>query len=129
MNIITPTPLVAPPPEQDLWVVRGDMLEVTLGFQNEPEIVASPGLFRLRMGFRRRQSDTLPFILTGEAFLEIEPGDEFRGAPVDIMATFEFSPAQTQTLPAIGCVYLIEWTNSLGGQNRRVLQGRVRTGD
>jgi hypothetical protein len=71
MTVIAPSPITAPPPEQDIYVVRGDVLEVVLGFTEVPEVVANPAAFRQRLGIRRRQSDRLPNMLMTTATLEI----------------------------------------------------------
>ena len=129
VQAILPQSITLPPAESELYVVRGDVLEFSMGFVGVPEIAATLNQHRLRLVFRARQSDTLPDLLVSQATLEANPGDTFNGTPIDVMAEFSLTPAETQTLPARGCVYFIEWTDAIGGSNRRIVQGRVNTGD
>ena len=129
MQIITSSPLVAPPPEVDLNLVRGDIATIVIGFTDRPDVVANPAAFRVRLAFRRRQSDTLPDLTSSIASLELSPPDTFNGIPVDVVATMVLTPLQTSALPAAGCFYYIEWTDAIGGSNRRILQGRALLGD
>jgi len=98
-------------------------------FLEQPDVVANPAAFRLRLAFRRRQSDTLPDLASFNAVLEIEPDETVGGVPVAIIATFDVDPITTQNLPANGCVYRVEWTDAIGQSPRRVLQGHVRAED
>ena len=129
MQVIRPQTVSLPPAEQDLYVVRGDVFEFNMGFLDAADIAETLSQRLLRLGFRRTQNDNVPNLLTVNAQLEADPGDEFRGKPVDIMASFSVSPNDTQQLPQHGCVYFIEWTDVLGGSNRRIVQGRVIMGD
>ena len=129
VQAILPQSVSLPPAETELYVVRGDTLEFDMGFAGVPEIAANPAQFRLRLVFRRQQNDNLPEILVVQATLEANPDDTFQGVPIDVMATFVVSPTETQILPARGCVYFIEWTDVIGGSNRRVVQGRVNMED
>ena len=130
MQFIAPPSLFSPPPEQDIHAVRGDVLNIDMGFQGVPEIAANLSAYRLRVGFRRRQTDTLPFIVVRNAVLELmPPGETFGGEDIEIAATVAFTPEETNSFPATGCVYLVEWTNAVGGANRRILQGRVTVSD
>lgn len=129
MQVLTPQYVTLPPAEQELYVVRGDVLSFDLGFVGAPDIKAILPQRRLRLVFRRRQNDSAPDLVVVQATLEADPPDTFNGRPVDIMGRFSVSPEQTQTLPASGCFYFIEWTNAIGGQNRRIVQGHVQIGD
>lgn len=129
MNVITPSPITAPPPEQDLFLVRGDTAEIVLGFTEVPEVVANPSAYRQRLVIRRRQSDALPDLVAVQAALDTDPDDILNGVPVDVVSTFTLTTADTAALPVVGAFYFIEWTDPLGGSNRRILQGRVRVGD
>lgn len=129
MQFVGPTSILSAPPEHDIFVVRGDEFTLTMGFQNVDDVLENPAAFRLRVGFRRRQSDFLSFILSRNATLEVNPTDTYGGQPVDLIATAAFSPQETQQLPPTGCVYLVEWTDAVGGANRRILQGRVNVSD
>lgn len=129
MSVNAPQSITNPPPEQDIFIVRGDEFVWPLGFVNEPEIVANPSLYRLRLVLRRRQTDALPDLISQEAVLEIEPDDTINGVQIDVMGTFTLTPLETQSIPAQGCVYFVEWTNSIGGQPSRIVQGRVQVGD
>lgn len=129
MNVITPSPITSPPPEQDIYVVRGDVLDVVLGFVGVPEVVANPAAYRQRMVIRRRQADTLPDLVSVQATLDTDPDDTLNGVPVDVVSTFNLTTAQTASLPVQGAYYFIEWTDPAGGSNRRILQGRVQVGD
>jgi hypothetical protein len=129
MNVITPSPITSPPPEQDLFVVRGDVLEVVLGFTGEPEVVANPAAYRQRLVIRRRQADTLPDLVSVQGTFDIDPGDRLNGVPIDLITTFNLTTAQTASIPVQGAYFFIEWTDPAGGSNRRILQGRVRVGD
>ena len=126
---ILPQSVSLPPAENDLYVVRGDVLEFSMGLVGVPDIAQALSQYRLRIVFRARQSDTLPDILVSQAALEAYPGDTFNGAIIDVMAEFNLAPNETQSLPARGCVYFIEWTDAIGGSNRRIVQGRVNMGD
>lgn len=128
-KVVIPQTVSRPPAESDLFVVRGDKLTFSMGFFGWPEIMHAMSPARLRLVFRLRQDDNLPDILSVEAALDMNSGDTFKGQAADVVAHFEVSPAQTQALPARGCVYFIEWTDATGGGNRRVVQGRVGTGD
>lgn len=129
MTVITPFGLLVPPPERDLHIVRGDRYEFSMGFTGRPDVVADPAQFRLRLVFRRRQVDALPDLLVVQATLDTAPADSFQGQPLDVLGTFVLEAPQTQALPAAGCVYFIEWTDAIGGANKRIVQGRVRVGD
>lgn len=129
MNVITPSPLTSPPPEQDIYVVRGDVLDVVLGFAGVPEVVANPAAYRQRMVIRRRQADTLPDLVSVQATLDTDPDDTLNGVPIDVVSTFNLTTTQTASLPVQGAYYFIEWTDPAGGSNRRILQGRVQVGD
>lgn len=129
MNVITPSPITAPPPEQDIYVVRGDVLEVVLGFAGVPEVKANPAAYRQRLVIRRRQADTLPDLISVQAALDTDSDDTLNGVPIDVVATFNLTTAQTASLPVQGAYYFIEWTDPVGGSNRRILQGRVQVGD
>ncbi len=129
VQAILPQSVSLPPPETELYVVRGDVMEFDMGFAGLPEIADNLAQFRLRLVFRARQNDNLPDILAIQATLEAHPDDTFQGKPIDVMASFVVSPTETQLLPARGCVFFIEWTNAVGGDNRRVVQGRVNMED
>jgi len=129
VQAILPQSVSLPPPETEIYVVRGDVLEFDMGFTGIPEIADHLAQFRLRLVFRRQQNDSLPDILSVQATLEAYPSDTFQGKPIDVMATFVVSPTETQLLPARGCVFFIEWTDAIGGSNRRVVQGRVNMED
>lgn len=129
MKIFGDTNILLPVPEQDINVVRGDVAQLVLGFTDEDAVTNNPAQFRVRMVLRRRQSDTLPDLASIEATLDINPPDTLDGTPVDVIATLDISTAITQSLPKQGCVYFIEWTNAVGGNNRRILQGRVMLED
>lgn len=129
MNVITPSPITSPPPEQDIYVVRGDVLDVVLGFAGVPEVVANPAAYRQRMVIRRRQADTLPDLVSVQATLDTDPDDTLNGVPIDVVSTFNLTTTQTASLPVQGAYYFIEWTDPAGGSNRRILQGRVQVGD
>lgn len=129
VQAILPQSVSLPPAETELYVVRGDVLEFEMGFTGIPEIADAVSQHRLRLVFRRQQNDSLPDILAVQATLEAYPDDTFQGQPIDVMASFTVSPTETQLLPVRGCVYFIEWTDAIGGANRRVVQGRVNMGD
>lgn len=129
VQAILPQSVSLPPAETELYVVRGDVMQFTMGFTGRRDVADNLSQFRLRLVFRRRQSDNLPDILSIQATLEADPGDTFKDIPIDVMASFVVSPAETQLLPAQGCVYFIEWTDAVGGSNTRVVQGRVNMGD
>ena len=129
VQAILPQSVSLPPAETELYVVRGDVLEFDMGFTGLKEIADSLSQFRLRLVFRRQQNDNLPDLLVLLASLEAYPSDVFQGTQIDVMASFAASPAETELLPARGCVFFIEWTDAIGGSNRRVVQGRVNMGD
>jgi len=129
MSATAPGSLISSPPSQDIVIVRGDVFQMVMGFLEQPDVVANPAAFRLRLAFRRRQSDTLPDLASFNAVLEIEPDETVGGVPVAIIATFDVDPITTQNLPANGCVYRVEWTDAIGQSPRRVLQGHVRAED
>jgi hypothetical protein len=128
-QVIIPQSVAMPPAETELFVVRGDVLEFAMGFGGVPDIAQSLNQHRLRIVFRARQDDNLPNILVSQATLEARPDDTFKGQAIDVMASFVLSPQETQQIPARGCVYFIEWTDVIGGSNRRVVQGRVNVED
>lgn len=129
MNVFGNPSILLPVPEQDINVVRGDVAQLVLGFTSAPEVVANPAAFRLRMVLRRRQNDNLPDLASIQAALTISPPDELNGVPIDVLGIIDVSTSVTAILPKQGCVYFVEWTNAVGGDNRRVLQGRVMLED
>lgn len=129
MTVILPSGITTAPPEQDIFVVRGDQTTLTIGFTGVEDVVANPAAHRLRLVFRRRQTDVLPDLLVVIATLDTDPGEQVNGTEVEVIATFEMQPSDTLLLPPTGCAYFIEWTDSVGGSNRRVFQGRAQVGD
>ena len=129
MAVISPVSVLLPPPEQEIHVIRGDVFRIALGFTGREDVAANLSAHRVRMVFRRRQSDTLPDILSALAVLEAPDSGYHGDDRLDVIAEIQLTPAQTQVLPAGGCVYFIEWTDAAGGSNGRIVQGRVVVGD
>jgi hypothetical protein len=129
MAVNAPISVLEAPPEQELFIVRGDRFEMSVGFTEIENPATVAVVNRLRLAFRRQQLDSLPDFLAVNATLDPNPPDAVNGTPLDIMGTFVLTPDQTASIPAAGAYYFIEWTDLNGGTNSRVVQGRVRVGD